>query len=310
MKESSKILLDKYQVRKSKEQKEIFAEWLSSHLKEYGYDVQRDNYSKNGTNLIIGDVKKANVILTAHYDTQANFYFPIFMGFSNWISFFLSQLWTMIPIMLILILIVIVSNWLKLDLGTKLIISSLGLFAYSILMTYSVANKHTANDNTSGVATLLSILEELPTELKEKVCFVFFDEEESGLIGSMAFKKKHKSFINKKPLINFDCVSDGDTLYFVTKKPFRESFLFELLEMSVETTLKSSSKNYQFGSAFKNVYTSDQIIYKNSVGICAAKKLPIFGYYIDRVHTKRDTKFDSENIRILSEITLDFIHKI
>lgn len=310
MRESSKTLLDKYQVRKSTQQKEVFADWLSSHLKDYDYDVKRDNYSKNGTNLIIGDVDKADVILTAHYDTQANFYFPIFMGFSNWISFFLSQLWTLIPMILALIVIVGISNVLNLDFGATLIISLLGLFGYNMFVSYSAANKHTANDNTSGVATLLSIMEDLPIELREKVCFVFFDEEESGLIGSMAFNKKHKNIINEKPMINFDCVSDGSTLYFVTKKQFRESFFSDLLELSVGTMLKDSSKDYQFGSAFKNVYTSDQIFYKNSVGVCAAKKAPLFGYYIDKVHTKRDTTFDPENIRLLSQIMIDFLHKI
>ena len=43
------------------------------------------------------------------------------------------------------------------------------------------ANKHTANDNTSGVATLIEIMKELPEELRSDVAFIFFDLEEVGL---------------------------------------------------------------------------------------------------------------------------------
>ena len=57
------------------------------------------------------------------------------------------------------------------------------------------ANKHTANDNTSGVLTLIEALHE--DELKD-VCCVFFDHEEVGLFGSRFFYKKHKEELRIK----------------------------------------------------------------------------------------------------------------
>ena len=52
------------------------------------------------------------------------------------------------------------------------------------LMMFGQANKHNANDNTSGVVTLLEIAGTLPENQRDKVCFVLFDLEEAGMIGS------------------------------------------------------------------------------------------------------------------------------
>ncbi len=100
MRRSSQVLLDRFQIRKSKNEKRLFINWLNEHLKQQGYELKKDNYNKHKdvTNLIVGDLKKADVILTAHYDTQAHSIFPMFMGFSNWISFLISQVWVMLPI--------------------------------------------------------------------------------------------------------------------------------------------------------------------------------------------------------------------
>lgn len=307
MRDSSNIILEKYQVRKSKNQKIKFIEWLKSYLKEIDVDLEEDKYSKNGTNIIIGNVEEANVIITAHYDTQANSFIPLVMGISNWLSFILSQLILLIPLVIILLIgrITLINE----SYFLSFILYSFLIF-YSIQVTYGIPNKHTANDNTSGIATVIAIIEDLPYELKEKVCFVLFDQEEVGLIGSSNFKKKYKQIMSEKLLINFDCVSDGDTLFFVTKKKFRESTLNRKLLESVKDTVNHSNKTYKFGSAFKNIYTSDQIIFKNSVGVFAAKKSRIFGYYLSRIHSKWDTKFDSKNIELLSKAIIEFIYKL
>ena len=69
------------------------------------------------------------------------------------------------------------------------------LLMYHVMFGYR--NKHTANDNTSGVVAITKILENLPEEHRSKVCVVYFDNEEKGLFGSSFFAKKHK----KAPMI-------------------------------------------------------------------------------------------------------------
>ena len=98
MRDSSKILLDLYQTRKTKKQKVEFQNWLHNYLGAMGFETTYQKYSKTGTNIVIGDIDRAKVILTAHYDTQPNFFVPIIIGI-NWVGMILSQLLMVIPIL-------------------------------------------------------------------------------------------------------------------------------------------------------------------------------------------------------------------
>ncbi len=80
-------------------------------------------------------------------------------------------------------------------------------FLMLFLLIFGPANKHTANDNTSGVTTLLDIMASLPLDQRDKVAFVFFDLEEAGLFGSSSFASKHKDIRNNRLVLIFDCVS-------------------------------------------------------------------------------------------------------
>ena len=43
------------------------------------------------------------------------------------------------------------------------------------------------------------------------------------------------------------------------------------------------------------------------MGVCALKKSRVFGYYMDRIHTRRDTVLEEENVRFLRDGTLRFL---
>lgn len=93
------------------------------------------------------------------------------------------------------------------------------VWAVIALVMIGPANKHNANDNTSGVVTLLEIARSLPESQRGKVCFVLFDLEEAGLIGSAAYRKAHKKASDSQLVLNLDCVGDGDHIrFFPTKK--------------------------------------------------------------------------------------------
>lgn len=309
MRNSYEILLEKYQVRRTKKQKQEFSSWLTGHLSKYGYDVLKDTYSKNGCNLVVGNVESAEIIFTAHYDTPPNFFIPIVMTFSNWISFILSQILLSLPIICLLWS----ANWVlhnDLITGWFLLPINILLILYAIQITIGFANKHTANDNTSGVATLISILEEMPEKDKEKICVVFFDQEELGLVGAFKFREKYETFVKEKPLINFDCVSDGETFVFVSKKKFQESKYYETLKMATTVALKDSKKQTRFMKAIWAPYMSDQLVFPHGVGVVAAKKAPLLGYYIDRIHSKWDTKFDEKNIELLTDTAIHLVKQL
>ena len=48
------------------------------------------------------------------------------------------------------------------------------------------ANRHTANDNTSGVAAVMELMARLPEEQRSKAAFILFDNEEKGMLGYSA----------------------------------------------------------------------------------------------------------------------------
>lgn len=306
MRASTETLLKKHPVRKSTADKKAFRQWLIGYCEGLGYRVQQQIYRKDesGVNVIVGDVKEAEIILTAHYDTPANFIFPMFMFVSNWFGFLLSQLW---PVALVLLLgfvattavAALTSNFVA---GWFAGLVVMALFIVQI--TVGAANKNNANDNSSGVAALLAIMEDLPAEQGEGVAFVFFDQEELGLVGSTAFRSRYGG---RRPLINFDCVGDGGTLFFVTKKKFRESAYYKPLKEAAKRHNAGGDKEVRLVSATKYIYPSDQLFFKNSVGVAALKKAPLLGYYLNRIHTCFDVKLEAENIEILAALMQDVV---
>jgi hypothetical protein len=315
MRASIKTLLDQYQIRKTYKQKQAFIEFMRSHAYEHGYKLEEQHYKRGrGKNLMVGNPETAEVIVTAHYDTPPNALMPIATVVGNVPMYIISQFLVFLPVLVVF--------WI-LQLLITVIFGGIGIFAaptfffglqislfmlimlilWCFQMMMGIANKNNANDNTSGVSVLLSLLEDLPRDQRSKVCFVFFDEEEKGLEGSKSFKKFYFEDIRHKPLINFDCVGYGKHLMFITKKEFRESKFNQLLtETTNGKALMKEARHY--------VYASDQLIFKNSVGVAALHKTPILGYCLSRLHSRFDNRFSSDNIEELNQIMIKFIEKI
>jgi len=307
-------LLEKHQIRKTRGQKQGFRDWFKTHATQYNYEVVEHSYKQGrGTNLMVGNVKKADVILTAHYDTAASSIFPVTTIIGSIPKYLLGQLLMIIPIVLLatgfgiltsfLIGIAFGDGMLQIYLFEALGFSLIFILIWGWQMMAGFANQKNVNDNTSGMAVLIALLEDLPLELREKVCFVIFDEEEKGLVGAQAFKKKYLEDVFTKPLINFDCVGHGDHLMFITKKQFRESALQPLLKEAVGNKAMIKEARHYF-------YPSDQIIFKSGVGVAAVHRAPILGYYLSRLHSSFDTKLNENNIERLKEMMIEFISKI
>ena len=179
-------------------------------------------------------------------------------------------------------------------------------FGLLALLIIGPANKHTANDNTSGVVMLCELLESLTEEERKKIAFVFFDHEETGLLGSYLFKKQHKQMMQDKLLINFDCVSDGDNMLLGITTAAREQYgtAFE------EAFLPEDGKSVLFERMEKIYYPSDHSGFPMALAAAALKHKPVLGYYMDRIHTSRDTNFDEANISMLVNGIHRFLEKL
>jgi len=300
----SKTILEKYQVRKTKKQKTEFINLLAADLESAGHQirVERSGLLKS-CNLVVGDLENCQVVLGAHYDTAPVLPFPNFLAPKNILVYLLFILALIVAVVLIEF-VVGSAIFLITDSQTAVTVFLYGLLAFFLGWTlFGKANRHTANDNTSGVITLVEAL--ACEELQGKICCVFFDHEEVGLFGSMAFASKHKNIMKDKLLINFDCVGDGDHLLLVVNKRAREYW------SAVEAAfLPEGEKQVVVTKASTTMYPSDQSNFKKNIGAAVFKKSRIFGYYMNKIHTKHDVDCDMRNIELIVQGLKRFVKEI
>lgn len=292
-------ILREFQVRKSAAQKSSFRNWLSDVLNEHGYKVLCETGGSiiKSTNVVIGDPETAKVVYTAHYDTCAVLPFPNFITPQSLLLYLLYQILIIVPMFVFAIgaEVLLLFLWPDAPMWLALAVVYIVLGFCIWWMMAGPANKHTMNDNTSGVATLLEIALSLPESERKTTAFIFFDNEEKGLLGSTLFKKMHGSKMKDTLVINFDCVSDGDFIQLYPNKNLKKSATaLKLLETSFSLVDKKSVEVVK-GFGF---YPSDQKAFKNGVGVAAMRKCRL-GYFLGRIHTNRDTIFEPENIELL-----------
>ena len=301
MNEISKEILEKYQVRKTKKQKTAFIEFMRTHFPNIR--IQTDGLSYN-RNIVIGNPDTAKVVFGAHYDTQAvmpipNFIMPRSITVSVLYAFVL-----VIPMFVVAGAVGKLAELIFNDPAMSSFFMMLTYCALLLLMIFGPANRHTANDNTSGIITLIELMDSMTEEERAQSCFVFFDNEEKGLFGSSAFNKEYKKTMKEKLLINFDCVSDGDYLMLIYNKKAAEHK--NALSSAFENV---TEKNVLINPEKGTYYPSDQKNFKKSVGVASFKKSK-FGLYMDKIHTPKDKVFDERNIAVLVESFKKFVNLI
>ena len=294
----SKMIMEAYQVRKSKKQKAAFRQWLCGELERAGYHPIVEK-SAAAQNVVAGSPDTAKIIFSAHYDTCAVLPIPNFITPRNMLFYLLYQLLFFLIFFGAVVLCEAAVFFLT-DASIK--VGTAAAYALCLFMVWWIldgpANKHTANDNTSGVLTLLETALALPAEQREKVCFVFFDNEEKGLLGSAAFTKKHRQAKKEVLTVNFDCVSDGDYIQFFPSKLLKKDpGALDQLEAAFQGR---GHKQIEVVRGF-GFYPSDNRAFQRGAGVCALRKQRLAGYYMSRIHTGRDTVLEEENILLLRD---------
>lgn len=296
-------VLHRFPVRKTKKQKQAFRDAVCDYAQSLGYSFTVENGSFGSRNIVIGESNNAKYLVTAHYDTCAKMPIPNFLMPCNLPVFVLHQtaMW------LVLILIssafgalsgVLMGAW------SVAPTSCLILFGVIALMLVGPSNKNNSNDNTSGVVTLLEIMRTMPENQRHKACFVLFDLEECGLIGSASYRKAHKAASDRQLVLNLDCVGDGDNLLMfptkhLKKKRKKLTSLYRACGYFGKKSLMVHEKGF-------SIYPSDQMVFPYGVGICAMKNSK-FGLYIGKIHTSKDTVLEETNVNILRAALTSYI---
>lgn len=289
-------IAQQFPVRRKKEQKDAFRAAVCSYAESLGYCVTTESGNFGAQNIVIGDPSTAKYLVTAHYDTPGTIGIPYFCTPFNAFVFYTSS---------IVIVAVMLAVSLLCGVGIGFLAGHCeiaGIFSAAILLTllflhrFAPANKNNDNDNASGVVTLLEIAGSVPKSHRSRVCFVLFDLNEYGLIGSCSYRKAHKEQTENQIILNLDCVGDGDHICFIPTKKLR----MDRRKLNPLYTCCG-----QFGNKFVSIrdkgfakYPSDQNKFPYGVGIAALNQGKL-GLNLTRIHTIRDTVLDPTNVNIL-----------
>lgn len=297
-------VLRTYPVRKTKKQKQAFRDAVEAYAASVGYPSRVERGSFGCRNLILGDPESARYLVTAHYDTCARLPFPNFITPCNFLPFLGYQLLVMVLLLFTAFTVGILAGIAASSVAIGCAVGYLCIWVLLGLMLAGPANPSNANDNTSGVVTLLEIARTLPENQRHKVCFVLFDLEEAGLMGSASYRKAHRKATDSQLVLNLDCVGDGDHIrLFPTRRLKKDRKKLTSLYLACGYFGKKDVLVQEKGFS---VYPSDQANFPWGVGICALRKGKA-GLYLSRIHTRRDTVLEETNVNILRAALTTFL---
>lgn len=297
-------ILTAHPVRKNNTQKERFRQEVQDYLQTLGYSTNVESGSFGSKNLVIGDPDRAKYLVTAHYDTCARMFVPNLITPCNALLFILYQIFVCLLLIVPTLAVGALVGYLFHSFFVGYFLWMVLLWTGIALMLVGPANSSNVNDNTSGVVTVLEIAKSLPEHYRKDVCFVLFDLEEAGLIGSASYRKAHKKASESQMVLNLDCVGEGDEIYLfpTSKLKKNQKKLADLDKITGNFGKKTVAVRKQGFS----IYPSDQAHFPYGVGICALNRGKL-GLYLSKIHTPRDTVLDETNVNILRAAIITMI---
>lgn len=308
MKDYLNYINDSYPVRRSNKQKEMFRNEIIKESKELGYDAKVITLDGKHNNVVIGDVANAKVVFTAHYDTPAASAFPNIMIPRNRLLFFMYQFFG--PLLLAALSIggaYLIKRQFDLEQHYFLLAFLFIYYLLYFLLYRTFTNKHNKNDNTSGVSTILSIMERISDDNKNKVSYILFDNEEKGKLGSKAMSKAYSEWFNDKLIINFDCVGNGNNILTVGMPEALQLNDYKILQKILKDNDNYHVEHFPIKGSQSN---SDYKNFNTGIGVMACKKKKGIGFYTPRIHTFADKIADSKNIEFLADSFVSYVNEL
>lgn len=292
-----------FPIRRRDEEKNKFYNYVRGELGESR--VKRETLQGNHNNIIIGDPTQAQVVFTAHYDTPGaslvpNLMFPA----SKIIGIVINLIFPIVLALLSVVIALAVASLLGLYERYAALIYVVLYFGLFYCTTRLFPNKHNKNDNTSGVATVMS----LATQINDgRVAFILFDNEEKGLLGSKAYTKKYNGILQDRLIVNFDCVGNGDQMIYIVKEAAEKLRTYNILKDVAVSGEGFEVHHLPYKKCFSN---SDYKNFPCGVGVMASRRAKIVKFFTGRIHTSRDTVASEKNVFFLVNTMKDFISKL
>ena len=302
-------LIKNHPVRNSENEKKAFSDFVLKEAEKNSLPAKVEPLQKGKhKNIVVGNPEKAKAVFCAHYDTPFRALFPNLMLPRNKFLFYLYQF---LPVSIILICSYLPAEIIagKHFTGDNYIIAFeiiflLLYFSLFYLLYFSFKNKNNFNDNTSGCAVLLSLMEKLSDEEKENAAFIFFDNEEKGKLGSKAYFKEHKNYMEDKLIINFDCVGNGNNILLIASDKAESCEEYKAIR---DKFISNENYSVSFFGAKGSECNSDHKNFPKSVAVVACKNTKNGIFYTPKIHTSKDTEVKEENISFICENILNFL---
>jgi hypothetical protein len=292
--------------RLTSKEKERFLDKIEEEHQVRNYEIERIKVKRWGfTNrLLITKCEKPKVVFLAHYDTPM----ILPLGISSVSTLFghTKQIIGSIFLFILLLFLSTIHLWLKLIGLDHWATAYMVIMSFFFVIPIFFPNPHNAEDNTSGVIGLLALAEQIKEKgFREKVQFVFLDNEEWGLIGSNALKRiwqRDNHLRANTIIINLDCISRGKIpllIYHHNNRvaqevlPFLEQHLPQAKMLDMKRVPLSDNYTFRERGAIDISYADPSIIPG--------------GFYIPKVHSPGDKNFFPEKTAQLIDALTDFL---
>ncbi len=313
--EIAEMVTTRHGARMKRSHKKDFREFISKTATAMGYDSRIEN-NVIAKNIVIGHPETAEIVLTAHYDTPPNMPYHFLkkqvatFGIALPAALGIGVALTRYAIdshnreLLDFMLNSIQTSTYMLD-GIAALSLGVGLYSFGIL---GGENKHNYDDNSSGIITLLALMNyyrNLPENERNKIAFVMFDNEEKGLIGSLCYASKHQ--IKNQNFLNFDCVGRGNQINCIYTGKVANEFTNDIYE-----TLGSlASQGYTPRLKKSTIHTmSDHLPFMRSKGsltiLCDKKDSPV----TEHIHSSKDTEISLETVSEIAKCSAETLNSL
>ena len=298
MKDYLTELCQQLPIRRTPAQKDALIAYVTDEAKAASLPAEVECLGKH-RNLVIGDVATAEVLVTAHYDTPAGSLIPNLMLPRNPGLALLYQLG--IPILLAFLSLGVAYGITQaLSLG-QVVFALLYLLLYFGLffgLMRRGANPNNRNDNTSGVATVLTLMAHAP----KGVAYLLFDNEERGLLGSKTYRKAHAEETEHTLILNLDCVGNGEHILLIAKDKAESHRHYRAL---LEAMTDGDGFTVHAFPARDSMLNTDYKSFPCGASLTACRRARNI-FYTPYLHTVKDTVVNRANIDFLADRILAF----
>ena len=298
-------LCDEYMIRNSPKQKERFLRFIQDICAEKGWTSQLEQIGFS-RNLVIGDLSSAKIVVSAHYDTPIRSLFPSILYPHSKARTRWSMYW---PIPVFVFFFVLLSFLLEFSVFQIMIRIAYILFLLivCIRLWFGPANEENLNENTSGVAVLLILMQILNKANRSKTAFVLFDHGAHSPAGSEKFYRNHRSEFRDKFLIDLDCVGLGEMFFIFPGKGVTSGKLSKELAVWIKKQAIRKDKSCISIAGSRGICKNCATPFPNSAEICTVQPTGRFAEGIKYRGTPKDRKWDESNLDILAQSLRGFI---